>query len=299
MTRLLAIAISFCLLVIHVQTAHGSDRYDDLDCLTLAQASDQVTATEPLKYIFSFLGGGLLTALAFIVQSRYYSKTNLFNAFKEAVKSLEEEHAFRSKVYAQDSAGFNKPPWSLVGTAGSDGKWPGKEHWPWSDDVSEEKLNKLCRAFDTIGLMVRLGVMPVDIVATYFSRPTLMTWLKCAPFIRARRRFSKHPGFRWHFEFLVFNVVIPGILSDKGPWRGMRDLDKLDPILHDVAIDSLSAVIGIDRDESFAPSVSYWKLAWWPLSYPPARGSRPLPSRAELESLARRLTVHPHRAPIA
>jgi hypothetical protein len=73
-----------------------------------------------------------------------------------------------------------------------------------------EKLLLLARAFDTAGLLVKFGVLPVDLLFNFYSRPIVTTWVCMEPVVRARRmnEIIEQPGHMRMFEILAVGAVL-------------------------------------------------------------------------------------------
>jgi hypothetical protein len=73
-----------------------------------------------------------------------------------------------------------------------------------SDEV--EKMDELARTFDKLGLLVKHGVVPLDFVLDFYSRPLVVAWHRLEPHITAERRKRNQPGHMVKFEMLAIEA---------------------------------------------------------------------------------------------
>jgi len=69
-----------------------------------------------------------------------------------------------------------------------------------------EQLDELARAFDKLGLLVKHGVVPLDFVFDFYSRPIVVAWHRLEPHITEERRKRNQPGHMAKFEMLAIEA---------------------------------------------------------------------------------------------
>lgn len=80
------------------------------------------------------------------------------------------------------------------------------EHFNIMEDLSEEerqKYYKLARLYDRWGQLVLHGVLPIDFILDFYSRPLMLTWKAMHPYIETLRRIRVQPGHMAKFQFLA------------------------------------------------------------------------------------------------
>jgi hypothetical protein len=111
-----------------------------------------------------------------------------------------------------------------------------KEDWNNPKILDEYKKNKMyadevARGFDKLGLLVREGQIPLNIIARFYAYPILKCWLKLSVYIQQVRGSKDQDGrgqkgHRWEFENLV-RIVVAGVKSDQVLWENVIDHDNL------------------------------------------------------------------------
>lgn len=74
------------------------------------------------------------------------------------------------------------------------------------EDISEDerkKFYKLARLYDRWGQFVIDGLLPIDFILDYYSRPLMQTWEAMGPYIEIQRRTRNQPGHMAKFHFLA------------------------------------------------------------------------------------------------
>jgi hypothetical protein len=135
-------------------------------------------------------------------------RIRLFDIYKTVFEMIDEEGMREARHYVQDDMEMDaysaeKENWLEIE---SPAKHRG-EDWK----LDKERAERVARAFDRLGLMVREGRVPINMVARFYSRPTLLCWQKLSPYIRTQRQKRKQPGHMWEWENLVFEILIPGL----------------------------------------------------------------------------------------
>jgi hypothetical protein len=70
-------------------------------------------------------------------------------------------------------------------------------------DADKLDLDKLARSYDMLGLMVKHGVAPVEVVMDFYSRPLVRGWQYLEPMVADTRRKRSQPGHMWKFQVLA------------------------------------------------------------------------------------------------
>ena len=76
----------------------------------------------------------------------------------------------------------------------------GPRHAPTAQDI--EKVRKLAVAYDRIGLLVSLGIVPEKHLYAFQKDEVRQLWGECRPFIEHIRQTEHRPGYCAHFEYL-------------------------------------------------------------------------------------------------
>jgi hypothetical protein len=84
----------------------------------------------------------------------------------------------------------------------------------------------IARALDQLGYLVREGIVPLNVVARFYSYPTLRCWYQLSPYVAAIRVSRKQPGHMWEWENLVWKII-KGARSGAGIWTGALEHDNL------------------------------------------------------------------------
>lgn len=118
---------------------------------------------------------------------------------------------------------FQKEHWLSMATPGfGEGTAEERKSWQEHKDMAE----RVARALDQLGYLVREGIVPLTLVARFYTYPTLKCWYKLCPYIAAVRHDRKQLGHYWEWENLV-NKIIDGAMGGEGIWKGTRDHDNL------------------------------------------------------------------------
>jgi len=135
-------------------------------------------------------------------------------------------------------------------------------YWSGSDvpPPTREAADLVARKFDQLGLLVREGVIPLNIVAHFYASPALRCWYRLQPFVGAERKKEerKQPGHLWEWENLVFRILIPNLNAGKGIWKGVSKHDLLERYCTDVLQQQKDQVI--ESDEHHDPGNNFWVL---------------------------------------
>jgi hypothetical protein len=121
-----------------------------------------------------------------------------------------------------DKLTFQKEHWLLLGSKDCPGSPEEQKRW----GANKGKAELIARALDQLGYLVREGIVPLNVVARFYSYPTLRCWYQLSPYIAAVRLDRKQHGHMWEWENLV-KKIIKGAISDCGLWKGTGEHDNL------------------------------------------------------------------------
>jgi hypothetical protein len=123
-------------------------------------------------------------------------------------------------------------------------------------NVERDNMEIVARSFDNLGLLVREGKVPLNLIARFYSMPILRCWYHLSPYINAVRLKREQPGHMWEWENLVFNIMIPNLQKNKGVWKGQMEHDGLLPYITYI-IEEREFMI---RDKNFNPDFHLWTI---------------------------------------
>ncbi len=131
-----------------------------------------------------------------------------------------------------------------------------KIYWEGSPDPSDrDAADTVSRSFDQLGLLVREGAVPLNIIAHFYASPVLRCWYKLQPYVGVERWKRNQNGHLWEWENLVLRIVIPRIKAGNGIWRGISAHDGLEDYFT-----KIENQIPIDRDNVYLPAFHLWEL---------------------------------------
>src|SRR5437667_302215 len=90
----------------------------------------------------------------------------------------------------------------------------------------KRQAEAIARALDQLGYLVREGIVRLNVIARFYSYPTLKCWYELSPYVAAVRTARNQPGHMWEWENLV-KKVIEGARTDTGLWKGTLEHDNL------------------------------------------------------------------------
>jgi hypothetical protein len=70
-------------------------------------------------------------------------------------------------------------------------------------DEERRSYERIIRTWDKLGLLVKHGVVPLDFVLDFYSRPLVLSWRYLEPLVIKKRLKRKQPGHRIKFEILA------------------------------------------------------------------------------------------------
>jgi hypothetical protein len=146
------------------------------------------------------------------------------------------------------------------------------EHWLELDNYKNDhnyhtwKINyaraeRVARSFDQLGLLIREGLLPINILARFYASPAVRCWYQLSPYVNALRApgARNQPGHMWEWENLVCNIIIPRFRNDRGSWRGVSRHD----MLEDYAAKILHEREQMIRDKDYSPPQRIWEVGRW------------------------------------
>jgi hypothetical protein len=153
-------------------------------------------------------------------------RTHLFNVYAKALDLLDETEmrTARNWVYKMDSDAFKpqREGWIAMLAEPPESEVSRREAWK-----NKQRAEKVARGFDRLGLLVREGRIPINLVARFYVTPILRCWINLRPYVEAVRKDRSQNGHMWEFENLAVEIVLKGAQSDAGVWRGVREHENL------------------------------------------------------------------------
>ena len=211
------------------------------------------------------LTGGIFTLFFTAAQLATRRRAHLLEIYKFAFDMLDSQEMRDARKYVYKIAKeevprniFESEHWQdlEVSEKGSD-----FETWKRHRDMAE----RVGRSFDQLGLLVREGRIPVNLVARFYASPAIRCCYALSPYIASERSEGRRnqPGHFWEWEHLVTDVIIRHLTDDSGVWKGVSRHDKLEDwaekIRHDLK--------GMRKDAQYAPPQTLWELgSWWDVS---------------------------------
>jgi len=174
--------------------------------------------------------GQIVTALIAIVaaaiairQIGIQTRNHILEIYRQVFRMIDdirpERHLLRDLNSPELNPKLYEDEFWLDGATNSNPQW--KAHW--------EAAEKVFRVFDQLGLLIRKERIPLDPVARFYVVPTIQAWYHLAPYVVAVRAEKRgQPSHGWHFENLVYEIILPGLSSgwkDRGIWRLVRAHD--------------------------------------------------------------------------
>jgi hypothetical protein len=141
--------------------------------------------------------------------------------------------------------------------------WLSKDEWRLPPDVIQHKqlAEVVARSFDQLGLLVREGVVPINLVAQFYASPALRCWSQLYLYIGECREKRQQNGHMWEWENLVLNTIIPKAKEARGIWKGVYDHDNLQVWCDKI----LNTIDTIRRDTAYKPKSYSWTYRRWGL----------------------------------
>jgi hypothetical protein len=223
--------------------------------------------------------GLVLTVIVALVAVFFYYKQawaatrdHLNNVHQLVFERLDapEIRAARHYVYALDTVINSKgeledrPPldttnltyqvehWLALGSPGfTEGTEQQQQVWK----RNKAKAETVARALDQLGYLVREGIVPLNVVARFYSYPALKCWYQLSPYIGAIRSARKQPGHMWEWENLV-REIINGARKGTGIWKGTLEHDNLGEYAE--KIKERTSTKDFPRDEKWKPPDRSW-----------------------------------------
>lgn len=133
------------------------------------------------------------------------------------------------------------------------------QYWNGSPSMQDkDAADTVARAFDRLGLLVREGVVPLNIIAHFFASPAIRCWYKLQPFVGVERDKRMQNGHLWEWENMVFQTLIPNIQAGEGIWKGVSKHDGLEVLCNEILDQKHKAPIPSDR--AYSPASKLWVL---------------------------------------
>ena len=145
---------------------------------------------------------------------------------------------------------FESEHWLELDSPGCPGTQEDHQRW----QPNKGKAEMIARALDQLGYLVREGIVPLNVVARFYSYPTLKCWYELSPYIAAVRVARKQHGHMWEWEHLV-KKVIKGVRTDTGLWKGAGEHDNLKEYAERIE----KRTKGFPTDEKWNPPDHFWE----------------------------------------
>jgi hypothetical protein len=123
----------------------------------------------------------------------------------------------------------------------------------WTEN--KEKAETVSRALDQLGYLVREGIVPLNLVARFYTVPTLKCWYALCPYVQKIRHDRDQKGHMWEWENLV-NRIVGGASKNKNVWKDASKHDKLMDII--IKIEVQQAAAGYSWDDEWNPPDQSW-----------------------------------------
>lgn len=131
------------------------------------------------------------------------------------------------------------------------------QYWKGSPSMQDkDAADTVARAFDRLGLLVREGVVPLNIIAHFFASPAIRCWYGLQPYVGVERDKRTQDGHLWEWENLVLRILIPKIQAEDGIWKGVSKHDGLKKYCDDIQRQVKEVPIPCDLD--YAPASKLW-----------------------------------------
>jgi len=200
------------------------------------------------------------------------SRDHLNNVHQLVFERLDrpEVRAARHYVYAMDTAvnpkgeleerkpldmsnlTFQTEHWLVLGSP--ECAWTELQQEPWKQNKAKAEI--MARALDQLGYLVREGIVPLNVVARFYSYPTLRCWYQLSPYIEAVRKARRQPGHMWEWGNLV-KKIIEGARKKEGIWKGTLDHDNLKEYADKIE-ERTTKRKEFPRDEQWSPPDHSW-----------------------------------------
>lgn len=199
-------------------------------------------------------GGGGITLFFAAWQLAIRRRAHLLEVYRHAFDLLDspEIRTARRFVYKMDRNVYEAEHWLDLDKFEKEA-----EHDKWNHHLEMAEL--VARAFDRLGLLIREGRVPVNILARFYASPALRCWYQLAPYLNAARTRRNQTGHMWEWENLIFEIIRPGLRSNVGVWKGVSKHDKLEDWLEKAE----HARKEMQSDTDYTPRGSMWELGPW------------------------------------
>jgi hypothetical protein len=198
------------------------------------------------------LGGGGVVTLAFAAAHlSARRRAHLLEVYRHTFDLLDDPTVrdARHYVYEIQRDAFETEHWMDLENFKIDPQYNG-----WKENKG--KAERVARTFDQLGLLLREGRIPTNIIARFYASPILRCWYQLSPYIGAVRARRNQPGHMWEWENLVFEIVAVRLKKNKGTWKGARNHDNLESQIQ--AVEHERDVIR--RDKEYKPGIHLWEI---------------------------------------
>jgi hypothetical protein len=190
-------------------------------------------------------------------QSVAQSRENVANVFRLVFEKMDlpEMRRARDYIYNQmESATFEHEHWAGLGEYLARNNIEQKTAEDWKQHKQWAEMT--ARSFDQLGLLVREGVVPMNLLSQFYASPATRCLCLLYPYIQACRELREQDGHLWEWENLVEKLIIPQLEKGKGIWKGVSGHDNLQPWCDKVK--RQMDANGVRRDKTYEPRARYW-----------------------------------------
>lgn len=206
------------------------------------------------------LGGSGTVALFYTAaQLATRRRAHVLELYRQAFAMLDEPAMREAREYVykfMTPDAFNSEHWLYLDDPKS-GLMPHTDYKDWKEH--KRRAEMVGRSFDQLGLLVREGRLPLNILARFYVSPALRCWCRLRDYVEAQRKERTQPGHFWEWENLVFEIILPSIERNQGIWKGVSRHD----VLEKWAAEAKHGRGNLLRDTTYSPPGRTWELGPW------------------------------------
>ncbi|HUZ45486.1 MAG TPA: DUF4760 domain-containing protein [Terriglobia bacterium] len=202
----------------------------------------------------------LLAFLATIHQLGIRARAHLLDVYRQAITMMDgirEDRHYVATIKREET--YKDEHWLDKSECDKNEDW--KKH--------RESAEKVFRHCDQLGLLVREGRIPVNVVARFYVRPILQAWDHLRPYIIEVRKKRPQPSHGWEFEHLVHHIILPGMEHNRGVWKGVEEHEFPSLSAENIprgAEHPRRLLERVRRDEGgdlfYKPGDNVWEISW-------------------------------------
>ena len=209
-----------------------------------------------LLAVKGILGGSGLAAFVFTAaQLATRRRAHILELYRQAFPMLDEPEMREARNYVTKVMGADA--YKCEHRLDIDAHRSVPDYAVWKEHKKQPEI--VGRVFDQLGLLMREGRLPLNILARFYASPALRCWCRLRDYIDATRDSRPQPGHFWEWENLIFEIIIPSLESDRGIWEGVSKHDVLEHLREEAKHGRET----LHRDTSYSPSGQTWELGPW------------------------------------